>query len=127
VSDLRGLLGLVAILAVAFLVLNNGGRVPWRTVVVGRAIQVAFAALVPLVGKLVADKQETIFALQVVPVIIFLGALVGLLYYLRVIECMVEIIGGAIAALPRTSKVESLYAATVIFLGQSEAPLMIQS
>ncbi len=155
-SDLRGLLGLAAILAVAFLVSNNRGRIPWRTVAVGLAIQVAFAALVLrwsvgrdalefvadqvtvlieytnagiefLFGKLVADEQETIFALQVLPVIIFLGALVGLLYYLRVIQWVVEIGGGAIAWLLRTSKVESLYAATVIFLGQSEAPLMIQS
>jgi concentrative nucleoside transporter, CNT family len=106
VSDLRGLLGLAAILALAFLVSNNRRRIPWRTVVVGLAIQVAFAALVSrwsvgrdaldfvagqvtalidyindgvdfLFGKLVADKQETIFALQVLPVIIFLGALVG--------------------------------------------------
>jgi CNT family concentrative nucleoside transporter len=46
VSDLRGLLGLAAILVVAFLVSNNRGRIPWRTVVVGLAIQVAFAALV---------------------------------------------------------------------------------
>jgi nucleoside permease NupC len=46
VSDLRGLLGLAAILAVAFLVSNNRGRIRWRTVVVGLAIQVAFAALV---------------------------------------------------------------------------------
>jgi concentrative nucleoside transporter, CNT family len=46
VSDLRGLLGLAAILALAFLVSNNRGRVPWRTVAVGLAIQVAFAALV---------------------------------------------------------------------------------
>jgi CNT family concentrative nucleoside transporter len=116
VSDLRGLLGLL---------------------VLGLAIQIAFAALVLrwsvgrdelnfvagqvtalidytndgidfLFEKLVADKQETIFALQVLPVIIFLGALVGLLYYLRVIQWVVEIIGGAIAALLRTSKVESL-------------------
>lgn len=42
-SDLRGLLGLDAILALAFLVSNNRGRIPWRTVVVGLAIQVAFA------------------------------------------------------------------------------------
>ena len=110
-SDLRGLLGLAAILALAFLVSNNRGRVPWRTVPVGLAIRVAFAALVLrwsagrdaldffagqvkalidytsagvdfLFGDLAADGQETIFALQVLPVIIFLGALVGLLFYL---------------------------------------------
>jgi concentrative nucleoside transporter, CNT family len=46
VSDLRRLLGLAAILAVAFLGSNNRGRIRWRTVVVGLAIQVAFAALV---------------------------------------------------------------------------------
>jgi concentrative nucleoside transporter, CNT family len=143
VGDLRGLLGLAAILALAFLVSNNRGRIPWRTVAVGLAIQVAFAALVLrwsvgrdaldfvagqvtalidytndgvdfLFGKLVADKQETIFALQVLPVIIFLGALVGLLYYLRVIQWVVEIGGGAIAWLLRTSKVESLYAAGLL-------------
>ena len=102
-SDLRGLLGLATILALAFLVSNNRGRIPWRTVSVGLAIQVAFAALVLrwsvgrdalelvadqvtalieysnagiefLFGKLVADEQATIFALQVPPVIIFLGA-----------------------------------------------------
>lgn len=94
VSDLRGLLGLAAILALAFLFSSNRGRIPWRTVIVGLAIQVAFAALVLrwsvgrdvldffagqvkalidytnagiefLFGKLVADQQETIFALQV--------------------------------------------------------------
>jgi concentrative nucleoside transporter, CNT family len=80
-----------------------------------------------LFGRLVANKQETIFALQVLPVIIFLGALVGLLFYLRVIQVVVAVVGGAIAWLLRTAKVESLYAATVIFLGQSEAPLMIQA
>jgi concentrative nucleoside transporter, CNT family len=80
-----------------------------------------------LFGKVVADKDATIFAFQVLPVIIFLGALVGLLFYLRVIQWIVFVAGGAIAWLLRTSKVESLYAATVIFLGQSEAPLMIQA
>ena len=155
-SELRGLLGLLVILAVAFLASNNRSRIPWRTVVVGLSFQVAFAVLVLrwsvgkdvldfvsgqvkalvdytnagidfLFGKLVADKKETIFALQVLPVIIFIGALVGLLYYLRVIQWIVEIVGGAISWAMRTTKVESLYAATVIFLGQSEAPLMIQS
>ena len=106
-SELRCLLGLLVILAVAFLASNNRSRIPWRTVVVGLSFQVAFAVLVLrwsvgkdvldfvsgqvkalidytnagidfLFGKLVADKKETIFALQVLPVIIFIGALVGL-------------------------------------------------
>ena len=73
----------------------------------------------------VGDKNNPIFALQVLPVIIFLGALVGLLFYLRVIQWLTFFIGGAISWLLQVSKVESMYAATVIFLGQSEAPLVI--
>jgi CNT family concentrative nucleoside transporter len=155
-TELRGAVGLLVIIGVAFLASNNRSRIPWRTVAVGLFAQVAFAVLVLrwsvgkdvldfiagqvealigytdagiefMFGKLVSDKQSTIFALQVLPVIIFIGALVGLLYYLRVIQWIVEIVGGAIAWAMRTTKVESLYAATVIFLGQSEAPLMIQS
>jgi CNT family concentrative nucleoside transporter len=152
----RGLVGLAVILAVAFLASSNRARIPWRTVLVGLALQTAFAVLVLrwsvgkdvldfvsgqvkalidytnagidfLFGSVVADKKQTIFAFQVLPVIIFLGALVGLLFYLRVIQWIVDIVGGAIAWLMKTTKVESLYAATVIFLGQSEAPLMIQA
>jgi CNT family concentrative nucleoside transporter len=73
----------------------------------------------------VGEENETIFALQVLPVIIFLGALVGLLYYLRVVQWATWLLGGALAKLLGISKVESMYGATVIFLGQSEAPLMI--
>ena len=153
---MRGLIGLALLLAVAYAISSNRSKIPWRTVAVGLAIQVAFAVLVLRwsVGKDVLDfvagqvkalidytnagieflvrtargrQQATIFAFQVLPVIIFLGALVGLLFYLRVIQWFVEIVGGAIAWLMRTTKVESVYAATVIFLGQSEAPLMIQA
>ena len=154
-DDLRGLLGLAAILALAFAVSSNRSRIPWRTVGVGLALQVGFALLALrwsvgrdvldfvaeqvevlieytnagidfLFGPIVADKEETIFAFQVLPVIIFLGALVGLLFYLRVIQLFVDLVGGAIKWLLGTTKVESVYAATVIYLGQSEAPLLIQ-
>jgi CNT family concentrative nucleoside transporter len=73
----------------------------------------------------VGDKNDTIFALQVLPVIIFLGALIGLLFYLRVIQWITYVVGGALSWLLHVSRLESLFAATVIFLGQSEAPLMI--
>jgi concentrative nucleoside transporter, CNT family len=49
----------------------------------------------PLLG--VGDENETIFALQVLPVIIFLGALIGLLFYLRVIQYLTYVSGGAIS------------------------------
>jgi concentrative nucleoside transporter, CNT family len=152
----RGLVGLAVLLAVAYAVSSDRSRIPWRTVIVGLVVQIAFAVVVLrwsvgkdaldfvsgqvralieytnagidfLFGSVVANKEQTIFAFQVLPVIIFLGALVGLLFYLRVIQWVVEIFGGAIARVMHTTKVESLYAATVIFLGQSEAPLMIQA
>ncbi len=73
----------------------------------------------------VGEESETIFALQVLPVIVFLGALVGLLFYFRVIQWATFLIGGSLSKLLGVSRVESMYASTVIFLGQSEAPLMI--
>ena len=72
-----------------------------------------------------APEDSPIFALSVLPVIVFLGALVYLLFYLRVIQWFTWVVGGGIGWLLKVSKVESLYAATVIFLGQSEAPLMV--
>lgn len=155
-SSLRGLLGLLFVLLVAYAVSNDRRGVRWRTVAGALVIQVAFAALVlrwtpgrdalgwvakqvaTLVGFTaqgsnfvfgpllkVGGKNSTIFALQVLPVIVFLGALIGLLYYLRVIQYVTWALGGAISWVLGVSKVESFYAATVIFLGQSEAPLMI--
>jgi concentrative nucleoside transporter, CNT family len=73
----------------------------------------------------VGGKDQTIFALQVLPVIVFLGALIGLLFYLRVIQWFTYVVGGAISWLLRVSRIEATFAAVVIFLGQSEAPLMI--
>jgi concentrative nucleoside transporter, CNT family len=72
-----------------------------------------------------AKQHQTIFALQVLPVIIFFGAIIQLLYYLRVIQYVTWAVGGAIRWLLGTSRIESFFASVVIFLGQSEAPLMI--
>jgi concentrative nucleoside transporter, CNT family len=60
-------------------------------------VDYATAGIDFMFGDLVADKKEPIFALQVLPVIIFLGALVGMLFYLRVIQWIVAIFGGGIA------------------------------
>ena len=152
---LRGLLGLVFLLVVAWAFSRHRRGIPVRTVLGALALQVAFAALVlrwgpgedalgwasdqvaTLIGYSqegtafvfgplleVGSENDTIFALQVLPVIVFLGALIWLLFYLRVIN-LTCVIGGAISWLLGVSKVESMYASTVIFLGQSEVPLMI--
>ena len=152
-SQLQGLIGLAAILGLAVVASSDRSRIPWRTVVLGLALQVGFALLVLRFGPgrdaldfvagqvaaLVAYAEEGttfvfgrltegeggVFAFQVLPVIVFLGALIGMLYYLRVIQLFVHYLGGAIAWALRTSRLESVYAATVIFLGQTEAPLLI--
>lgn len=77
----------------------------------------------PLAG--VGAPNGVAFALQVLPVIIFLGALIYLLLYLRVIQLATHYVGGAIGRLLGVGKVESMYAAVVVFLGMSEAPLLI--
>ncbi len=77
-------------------------------------------------GGLFGENSGFVFALNVLPVIIFLGALIGALYYLRVVQLFVHLLGTALNKIMGTSKIESVFASTVIFLGQSEAPLMIK-
>ncbi len=106
-SQFQGLLGLLVILALAFALSNNRRRINPRTVVAALVFQIAFAFLVLewsvgrdaldwfsgqvatlvgyadegssfLFGRLL-EGEGTIFALQVLPVIVFLGALIGLL------------------------------------------------
>jgi len=152
-SRFQGVLGLLVIYGLVYLISRHRSRINWRTLGLGLVLQVAFAfAVLKLspgrialdwlarqVAKLIGFTDQgtsfvfgrllegngMVFALNVLPVIIFLGALIGLLYYLRVIQWFVEIVGGAISWVLHTSKVESVWAATVIFLGQSEAPLLI--
>lgn len=151
----QGLLGIVLIFAVAVLFSAHRRQIKWRTLGVGLGMQVLFALLVLkwqpgfaalkwtagvvqklidftgqgtsfVFGPLFGEDTGFVFALNVLPVIIFLGALIGALYYLRVLQWFVEIVGTALNKVMGTSKVESVWAATVIFLGQSEAPLVIR-
>lgn len=66
------------------------------------------------------------FAIAALPVIIFFASLVSILYYLGVMQLVVKWIGGGIQKITGISKVESLGAAANIFVGQSEAPLVIR-
>ncbi|GMA39917.1 NupC/NupG family nucleoside CNT transporter [Mobilicoccus caccae] len=150
----QGLLGIVLILGLAVALSKHRKHIKWRTLAVGLALQVAFALVVLkwepgfkalqavataftdaikftdrgtafVFGDLLPQNNGFVFALNVLPVIIFLGAIIGALYYLRVIQYVVDIVGTGLQKLLGTSKVEGVWASTVIFLGQSEAPLMI--
>lgn len=67
-----------------------------------------------------------VFAIRVLPVIIFFSSLIAVLYYLGVMQWVVKIIGGGLQKLLKTSKPESLSATANIFVGQTEAPLVIR-
>lgn len=67
-----------------------------------------------------------IFAFKVLPVIIFFSSLISVLYYIKVMPLIVQLIGGGIRRLLGTSRAESLSATANIFVGQTEAPLAIK-
>ncbi len=86
-----------------------------------------------LFGPLVSEKMielfgdnSFIFALKVLPVIIFFGALMSVLYYLNIMQWFINVFGGGIQKVLGTSRTESMSAAANIFLGQIEAPLSVK-
>ncbi len=152
----QGLLGIALILGIIVLISKHRSRINWRIVGSGLALQAIVGFLVIkwapgayaleqfanavtgvigftsagtefVFGPLIdTDKIGFVFALQVLPVIIFFGAIVGLLYYLRVLQWVIEIVGTALKWVLGASKIESVWAATVVVLGMSEAPLVIK-
>ncbi|GAB3941008.1 NupC/NupG family nucleoside CNT transporter [Corynebacterium tapiri] len=152
---LQGLIGIALILVLIIGFSSSRKNIKWRTLIVGLVLQIVFALLIIgwkpgfaalkwfshqmeklidftsegtsfVFGPLFGEDVGFIFALNVLPVIIFLGALISAAYYLRILQWFVEIVGTALGKLLGTSKVESVWASTVIFLGQSEAPLVIR-
>jgi CNT family concentrative nucleoside transporter len=67
-----------------------------------------------------------VFALHVLPVIIFFSALIAVLYHLNIMQWVIKIVGGGLQKLLNTSKPESLSATANIFVGQTEAPLVVR-
>lgn len=153
----RGALGMVAILLIAYLFSNNRRAVNWRTVGIGLLLQLFIAVGILkvnfiqkgfdavgsifvlildftragsqfLLGNLL-DSQSFgyIFVFQVLPTIIFFSALTSLLFYLGVIQIVVKAMAWALSKLLNISGAESLSVTGNIFLGQTEAPLMIKA
>ena len=80
-----------------------------------------------LFGQLADNtRMGQIFAVQVLPVVIFFSALMAVLYHFRIMPVVVAVIGGALQFIIGTRPVESLNAAANIFVGQTEAPLAIK-
>ncbi|WP_422460753.1 NupC/NupG family nucleoside CNT transporter [Endozoicomonas sp. ALB115] len=152
---LMSLVGIASLLALAFLLSDNRKAINLRTVGGAFAIQAGLGALVlyvPLgqeilggvsnavsnvisyanqgIGFLFGDlgnfKVGFIFAINVLPIIIFFSSLVAVLYYLGVMQKVVTFLGGALQKVLGTSRTESLSATANIFVGQTEAPLVVR-
>lgn len=151
----KSLIGIVVILAVAWLLSSDRKAIRLRVVGAAFALQAGLAALVLytpwgnralkgisdgvsallgyagkgtefLFGALASDKLGQNFAIQALPVIIFFAALISILYYLGIMQLVIKWIGGALEKITGITKVESLSAASNIFVGQSESPLVIR-
>lgn len=153
----RGLLGMISLLAIAYLFSSNRKAINWKTVGIGIAAQLLLAIgvlKVPFVkagfefvgnlfvlvldftragsefllgGMMNIESFGFIFLFQVLPTIIFFSALTSLLFYLGVIQVVVKGLATVLTKLLSISGAESLSVAGNIFLGQTEAPLMIKA
>lgn len=100
---------------------------------VAKVLEFGNAGIEFLFGGLISDKMFEvfggggfIFALRVLPVIVFFSSLVAVLYYLGVMQWFVKLIGGGLQKILGTSKPVSMSAAANIFVGQTEAPLVVK-
>ncbi len=100
---------------------------------VGNVINYGNEGINFLFGGLVGGKMFEVFggggfvfALRVLPMIIFFSSLIAVLYYLGVMQVVIRLLGGALHHLLGTSRAESMSAAANIFVGQTEAPLVVK-
>ncbi|PKH05348.1 NupC/NupG family nucleoside CNT transporter [Moritella sp. Urea-trap-13] len=150
-----GIVGIFVLLGLAVLLSDNRKAINLRTVGGAFAIQVvigAFILYVPvgkdmlqglstgvanviaygnegiqfLFGDLAKFKVGFIFAINVLPVIVFFSSLIAVLYYIGVMSVVINFIGGGLQKLLGTSRSESLSATANIFVGQTEAPLVVR-
>lgn len=95
---------------------------------VGNVIGAANEGIDFMVGPLLdqLDPNSTLFAFQVLPIIVFVAALTAVLYHWNILQWVVRIIGGGLQKVLGTTRAESLNATANIFVGQTEAPLVIR-
>jgi CNT family concentrative nucleoside transporter len=98
--------------------------------VVGQAVQwvinYSYVGISFLFGDLATDKVGFVFALRILPIIIFFSALMAVLYHIGLMQLVVRLIGGAFQRIIGTRRVESFCAAANIFVSQAEAPLVVR-
>ena len=150
-----GILGIVVLLGIAYAFSSNRKAINLRVVGAAFALQAVIAAFVlyfdagraairglstgvlaiigfskagiDMVFGPLADTEIIgfSFAINILPIIIFFAALMSVLYHLRIMEWLVKIVGGALHRIIGTGAIESMNAAANIFVGQTEAPLVV--
>ncbi|UTV29730.1 NupC/NupG family nucleoside CNT transporter [Photobacterium atrarenae] len=147
------LAGILVLVACACALSENRKAINWRTVGGALFLQASFAALVLYipVGQMMLGAMSSgvasilgfadegikflfgdlansgfIFAVRVLPLVIFISALISLLYYLGVMQWVIKVIGGGIQKALGISRAESLVATGNIFLSQGESPLLVK-
>ncbi|MCL1079654.1 NupC/NupG family nucleoside CNT transporter [Parashewanella spongiae] len=152
---IMSLVGIVVLLGIGYLLSNNRKAISKRAVGGALAIQAAFGGFVLyipvgkdilkgasdavshvisyansgigfLFGDLAKFKVGFIFAINVLPIIIFFSSLIAVLYYLGIMQWVIRIIGGGLQKALGTSRTESMSATANIFVGQTEAPLIVR-
>ncbi len=155
-SILRGIIGIICLLFICFLLSNNRKAINWRLVGSGILLQLLFGFLVLknpyvsaffqfiadffvsvlnfsekgarfLFGNLTSDFGiGAIFAFKILPTVVFFSALSSLLYYLGILQKVTYGIAWVMSRTMRLSGAESLAAAANVFIGQTEAPLVVK-
>ena len=151
---LMSLFGLVALMLIAWSMSTNRRKIHWRVVLWGCALQITLGLLVlrtdagasffggmkdgvnkmlefyktgaDLVLGGIVTNRPFVFILEVLPTIIFFSSLMAVLYHLRIMQALVGGVAWLMRRTMRTSGAESLSAAGNIFVGQTEAPLLIR-
>jgi len=151
-----GLFGLAVLIGIAFLFSNNKRAVSWKLVATGVALQIVFATIVLKVpfGRDVFNtlalgfvklldfvrvgsefifgtfmdttKFGFVFAVQVLPTIVFFASLTGVLYHLGVMQQIVRGMAWVITKVMNVSGAETTSVCASVFIGQTEAPLTIK-
>ena len=156
-SIIRGIIGMISLVFIAYLFSSNKKAINWKTTFLGLTSQLILAVLILrvefvqsifeffgkifvktldftmegskfLLGDMVnVESFGYVFLFQVLPTIIFFSALTSVLFYLGIIQKVVKILALSLSKLLNISGAESLSVAGNIFLGQTEAPLMIKA
>ncbi|MDH3352590.1 MAG: NupC/NupG family nucleoside CNT transporter [Gammaproteobacteria bacterium] len=151
-----GIVGVIVLLGIAILFSSNRRKINLRVVGAAFALQAGIAAFVlyfetgraairglstgvlAVIGYSKAGIDMVFgplgdsgvigfsFAINVLPIIIFFAALMSVMYHLRIMEWVVKLVGGALHKIIGTGAIESMNAAANIFVGQTEAPLVVK-